>query len=66
MAKVEADYDKEQGKKVLMTTQYKGRIVEKNNAICLLKTACNKRYGRLTQNIIGINSHLKLMFILQQ
>ena len=51
LAQYETDQDKERGQKTLTAVQYKERVINKNKAICLLKTACSKRYGRLMQNI---------------
>ena len=51
LAQHETDQDKEHGRKTLTAIQYKERVIDKNKAIRLLKTACQKRYGRLMQNI---------------
>ena len=51
MVQHETDLDKEQKQKTLMAVQYKERVTDKNKAICLLKTACQKQYRRLMQNI---------------
>ena len=51
LAQYETERDKEQGRKTLTSVQCKERVIDKSKAICLLKTACQKRYGRLMQNI---------------
>ncbi len=51
LAQQEADKDKAAGDKILTTKEYREPVVEKNKAMCLLKTACHKQYSRLMQSI---------------
>ena len=57
MARMEADRDKEKGVKALTITGYNQRVIDKNMAICLLKTACQKRYGWLLQDLRNQHSY---------